>query len=500
MNLYWGDVHNHCGISYGYGSLENALLVAREQLDFCSVTGHATWYDVPKPLGRLEQLVNYHKKGFEKLKANWDKVSQIIEEADIPKEFITFQSYEAHSSKYGDYHILSPSVLPIIEAGSPIELITCLEKEKKPAIAIPHHVAYIPGYRGINWQTFSSNISPVVEVYSKHGCGMSDLSPYPYLHEMGPRDSRTSIRQGLSLGHRFGFVASTDHHAGYPGSYGDGRLAAWAMEKTREAIWESILSRRTYAVTGDKIVCQFQINGAEMGSEIKNNGTRKIRLDIRACNFLDKIIVYKNSKPWKTTCREQLITPEKSETYKVRLEMGWGDSLEGFLWHGSVLVRDGAIVSLEPCFRGRNVLGPDIGKLEDFKANNLKNSILKNSKTEVQWECTTFKNFSTLHPSTAALIFEIQGDELSTLNISLNGKKVVVSVGELLRGSLGFQLESYNFEAFLIYRAVPEAYYCFHYEWIDNQIETSCDVYDVEIRQINGQCAWISPIFVITGD
>ena len=25
LSLYWGDLHNHCGISYGFGSLRNAL-------------------------------------------------------------------------------------------------------------------------------------------------------------------------------------------------------------------------------------------------------------------------------------------------------------------------------------------------------------------------------------------------------------------------------------------------------------------------------------------
>ncbi len=47
LHAYYGDLHNHCGISYGHGSLEDALLNAREQLDFCSVTGHALWPDMP---------------------------------------------------------------------------------------------------------------------------------------------------------------------------------------------------------------------------------------------------------------------------------------------------------------------------------------------------------------------------------------------------------------------------------------------------------------------
>jgi hypothetical protein len=47
MNIYWGDLHNHCGISYGFGSLENALLAAKGQLDFCAIIGHASWADMP---------------------------------------------------------------------------------------------------------------------------------------------------------------------------------------------------------------------------------------------------------------------------------------------------------------------------------------------------------------------------------------------------------------------------------------------------------------------
>ena len=52
MNLYWGDLHNHCAISYGYGSLERAFQLGRDHLDFCSVVGHATWHDMPTDRSR----------------------------------------------------------------------------------------------------------------------------------------------------------------------------------------------------------------------------------------------------------------------------------------------------------------------------------------------------------------------------------------------------------------------------------------------------------------
>jgi len=496
-NIYWGDIHNHCGISYGYGSLENALVRAREQLDFCAIIGHAAWHDMPED-ENLKHLRDYHKKGFAKLAKNWDYVKQTIEKANVPYKFITFQGYEVHSRKYGDYHFLSPSIdLPIVEGKSPFDIVKKILPT--PVIAIPHHIAYIPNYRGINWEEFSNDISPVVEVYSKHGCAISDLSPYEYLHTMGPRDSRNTVYSGLSYGYRFGFVASTDHHAGYPGSYGDGRLAVICKEKTRQEIWNAILARHTYAVTGDKIDCQFYINGAGIGSQIDGTNGRGIELKIRGCDTFDKIIIYKNLSPWKVICGEEIISVKKSNKYKVRIEMGWGKLLNGFLWHGNIKIEDGEIMSLESCFRGQNLLSPSDRDIKDTSnINNLDNRIIEKSKTTVEWKCSSFKNISTLHSQTAAIILEIFGDKRTMLNINLNGKKISISINELLTGSRGVQLNNYNSEAFLIHRAIPENKYYFKGYWNDLKKERACDVYNVEVRQNNKQCAWISPIYVLS--
>ena len=46
MKILWGDLHNHCGITYGFGKLEYALQAAELQLDFCAITGHAMWPDM----------------------------------------------------------------------------------------------------------------------------------------------------------------------------------------------------------------------------------------------------------------------------------------------------------------------------------------------------------------------------------------------------------------------------------------------------------------------
>ena len=68
QDLLFGDLHNHCGLSYGHGSLKDALKNAREQLDFCSITGHAHWPDMPEPDERIQYIIDFHQVGFAKLK------------------------------------------------------------------------------------------------------------------------------------------------------------------------------------------------------------------------------------------------------------------------------------------------------------------------------------------------------------------------------------------------------------------------------------------------
>lgn len=497
MNLYWGDLHNHCGITYGFGSLENALAAAREQLDFCAVIGHAMWPDIPERSPETAFLVDFHRQGFDKLRRGWDDVRAAVKAANVPHRFVTFQGYEIHSAQHGDHHILSCSdELPLLEAGSPAALAAKLAPYG--AIAVPHHVGYTPGYRGADWNGFDESRSPIAEVFSKHGCGMSDTSLYPYYHSMGPRDSRSTILAALKQKKKFGFVGSTDHHAGYPGSYGDGRVAVLAREKTREAIWEAILARRTYAVTGDKIDCRFSVNDTCFGGEVEAapGSARHIYLKAAGCDAIDRIAVYKNGRLWSKADGRRSAPAKGPGIWKVRVELGWGDKEEGFSWDASAGVQGGRIRSAETCFRGRSVLAPTPEMREDPDINALGNRLLAVDGQSAVWTCTTFKNPSTLHPATAAVILEIEGDEATAIRVEANGRRFAASIAELREGARSAHLKPYTSEAIVLHRAVPEADYCVELEWRDLEREDEWDLYHAEIRQVNGQCAWISPVFV----
>ena len=326
MKLFWGDLHNHCGITYGFGGLEYALAAAQTHLDFCSVTPHAMWPDMPPRTKETEFLIDFHTRGFDKIKRNWQEVKEVIDNANKENEFVTLFSFEIHSSRYGDYHVVSPDKnLELIYGSSVFDVIN---RETCECIGIPHHIAYTPGYRGIDWESFDEKISPLVEVYSKHGCAMSDTALFPYYHDMGPRDSRNTVYAGLQRGKRFGFAGSTDHHAGFPGSYGDGRLAVAATDLSRQSIWQAIRERKTYAVTGDKIHCDFTVNNAGFGSIIPFAKERMIIYKVNACDFIDKIVINRNLIPVRVITGEELYAgtqKQKAKTFKVRVEFGWGN-------------------------------------------------------------------------------------------------------------------------------------------------------------------------------
>lgn len=493
MKLYWGDLHNHCGITYGYGGLEHALEAARKQLDFCSVTPHAMWPDIPPESPESSYLRSYHLAGFEKIKKNWEQVKQTMERANKDGEFVTFHSFEMHSSQYGDHHILSPDVgLQLLYEDTPHQ---AARKQTCRAIAIPHHIAYTPGYRGINWSFFDSSISPVVEVYSKHGLGLKDDGNFPYLHTMGPRDSRTTAYAGLEAGNKFSFVASTDHHAGFPGSYGDGKLAVLAEHKTRSDLWDAILRGRTYAVTGDKIQCEFSVNDMPFGTQARCGGPRAIRYRVEGGDALDKIVVYRNLKPLYIVNGETLHPVQPCNRYKVRLELGWGSNRAPYLWNTSVKAQDGVIVSVEPCIRGRSILSPTPEQREDMNINQLTAEIRQVSKQQADFICQTFMNPSPSSAHTSGMILEIEGDLYTRLDFSVNGRRVQTTIGELTKGSLTGQMLDFASEAYRICRAVPYAQYETEGALVDEG-ETAEDFYHMEVRQKNGCEAYISPVFL----
>jgi len=496
--LFWGDLHCHCGISYGYGSLDRALRLAREHLDFCSVTGHAFWPDIPTDRDRYGYIIDFHHRGFARLQSLWSEVLHTVADYHEPGRFVPFLSYEWHSFRFGDHNVYFPGDQGELLTG---ETLGQLTEALAPfgALVIPHHIGYGPSYRGIDWEAFDQRRSPVVEVFSGHGCSESDGAPYPMYHVMGPRCYEGTAAYGLELGKRFGFVAGTDHHAGYPGHYRHGRAALYAEELTREALWEALRSRRCYAVTGDRIALELHVNDAWMGEEVGEAAGREIRFSVTASDAIARVELVKNGRPiWRSLgplAPEEFSDPVRA---KVRIEYGWGDREEIATWEGRATLSSGRLLSVEPCFGGAPVLAPggDMGGRDlPEEEEQLASAITEQDERSVCWVGHTRGNRAPPLPTTNALILEVEMPRSATLELDVNGCHYSYRFADLLVGSRREFLRGWHYEAVLVHRAVPQAQYTIEVA-LEDEPARETDYYYLRAAQENGQWAWSSPIWV----
>ena len=499
LHVYYGDIHNHCGISYGHGTLEDAFANARLQLDFCSVTGHGYWPDMPRNEERLKELVEYHEHGFAKLRNRWEYVREVTEANNKDGEFVTFLSYEWHCMRSGDHTIIyKGNEGDIIPAPTLVDLKRALaERQQKgiDAIAMPHHISYPTGYRGINWADFTAAFSPVVEIVSMHGCSESDDAPYPPLHTMGPRDHNSTAQHGLARGHIFGFVGNTDHHSAHPGSYGCGRMGVWAQSLTREAIWEAIHARRTYALTGDRIALQFSVNGRLMGAVIPERTVeRNIEIGVMGGGPIDYVELMKNNETIHRVSATAGETPQPGNKIrtKIFIEVGWGKKLEQ-RWDVRLELDRGKLVAVEPRFRGEYVVAPKEDEAGEYQYS----SWWRDGARTVRFKTRTNGNPTVFTNASQGMVLEVEMPADGKIVAHINDKKVEYALRELLAGSRAGYLGGFVTAAYRFHRAPVRAEYEWRFALQDVATEPrGYDFYYVRVCQKNGQWAWSSPIWV----
>lgn len=497
LQPYYGDIHNHCGISYGRGSLEDAYRNARQQLDFASVTVHAHWPDIPADDPRLAYLVDYHARGFETASAQWPHYQAVTDAAQQDGAFVTLPSFEWHSMAYGDHVIYfkdapASRIIPAADLPEMRAHLRQLAARGVETLLIPHHIGYRTGYRGINWDAFTPEFSPVVEIMSFHGLSEHTEAPYPYLHSMGPRDARSTVQHGLALGHRFGFIGSTDHHSAHPGHYGYGRLGVWAGALTRDAIWDAIRARRTYALTGDRIALEVALNGALMGSELPAMPDRRLEVAVSGGAALDVVEVLRNNRVvhrWHPAGSPELTGPTR---VKVLLEVGWGEEPASTPWTVNLNIRQGRIADVEPRLRGHGIEPPPADVQNQF----VLSAVSPPDPQHVHWTTVTWRNPTISTPATQGLCLTIDGDAHTQITGQVNQHAVKIRLGDLFEGAHSDYLSGFVSPAFCFHRAVPQAEYEARFVFEDHRPGKAQDWYYARVRQQNNQYAWSSPIWV----
>ena len=250
-HVYWGELHGHEGYTDATGTAEWFMRYARDVafLDFVSLTGHDL------------MMSEFHQRD----------VQRATQKYNDPPRFVTFKAYEwTHGERYGGHHNVfyrddTQRIIPCNEARTIADLYRMQREINDPTkvLIIPH--CHMPG----DWRFNDAQMERLVEIYSQHGS----------FEWFG--------RRYLERGYHVGLMCASDDHTGHPGnnpmriSQRGGLVAVFAPERTREAIFDALISRRVYGTTLARILLDVRVAGAPMGSEVEVARSDPPSLEVR---------------------------------------------------------------------------------------------------------------------------------------------------------------------------------------------------------------------------
>jgi len=194
------------------------------------------------------------------------------------------------------------------ECVPPEELFSRLTASGLDFLTVPHHPS--AASHPFSWDFFGPH-DRLCEIYSAWGSsdyygdfprGVSDRHPHLYISE--------AVKRGL----RFGVIASSDGHEGYPGDEsspypvhphmfhfcGSGRAVVLSDTLTRDAVFDALYARRCYATTGAPIRLGFTVNGAVMGeiADVGRSPNKKplLAVNVTGSNAIDHIRIIRDGR------------------------------------------------------------------------------------------------------------------------------------------------------------------------------------------------------------
>ena len=260
-------------------------------LDFCAMTDHSD--DITS--------------------SEWNTVKSLAAQYYNPGVFTTFIA-EEWSSSTGHKNVYLPG--DVVPPGpwspadpnyrTPSQLWTA--SDAYGALTDPHHSQGGPA--ATDWSYSNDVHQRLVGVYSKWGSSEYDNAD-PIITGAVVKGNH-SVQEALALGQKLGFVGETDSHSSLCGyldanegknlwrnsailKYRGGLTGVWATANTREAIWEALQNRRTFATTGDRILFWYTVDGQPMGSSITTNGNPVINVGVTSTTPLKTISILRDN-------------------------------------------------------------------------------------------------------------------------------------------------------------------------------------------------------------
>lgn len=252
-NFFWADFHGQTGETIGTGTVDD-------------------YFHFGRHFGFLDG--SCHQGNDFQIDAEiWKKIVNAGNSAYVPGEFVTFNGIEwsGNTPMGGDHNVLFNEDDPplyrstgwLASDGNKMEEVAPLSKlyevlKKHDAMTIPHI-----GGRPAALEYTDPEVERLVELHSAWGT-------FEWVY-----------KRAFAKGFKVGFVCNSDGHkarpgASYPGASTFGTLGGLtcvlAPEKSRDAFWEALKSRRCYGTTGQRILVDISSDGRPMGSDMEVSG------------------------------------------------------------------------------------------------------------------------------------------------------------------------------------------------------------------------------------
>ena len=107
-----------------------------------------------------------------------------------------------------------------------------------------------------------------------------------------PQFVQDAWNEGLELS----TLAASDDHLGQPGKPQFGLTAVLAEDTTRAAVFDALYERRTYGTTGARVLLDFSVGGAPMGSRVALEEAPVVSVEVHGTDTILWVEVLRNNQ------------------------------------------------------------------------------------------------------------------------------------------------------------------------------------------------------------
>ncbi len=313
--LVWGDVHRHTDFSNCRTTDDGCIVehfryaIEAGGLDFLGTSDHT---EVGKRYTAYE----------------WWQSQKLADLFHNPGSFVSLYAYEREQGyPYGHRNVLflerggpvvyikrrnysehTVGALPLPKPDGdimgdipPWQLWDLLRGHGQRAITIEHTSAGRMGTDWTKYEKLDTEFENILEVFqgsreSSEGVG----APQPPIVVGGPKvsnfkgnDAKGTWQVALSLNHRLGAFASSDHRSTNL-SYG----GVYVKQLNRESLFDGMDARRTVAAT-DKIFMEFSCNGHFMGEELEATESPSFEIGVKGTAPISRVTLVRNEEDYR---------------------------------------------------------------------------------------------------------------------------------------------------------------------------------------------------------